>query len=488
MTDYGLHWFRRDLRIAGNPGLQYQFQTHKKNVVGVFCFDKDFLGRSDFSYNRFQLFLESIKSLKKELQSYGSDLIVLDIGPEIAFKELFANVQDLPKTITFGRDYEPFALKRDKEMTQYFENLDIDVKSFRDHLLIEPHELEKKVGEGYQVYSPFARKWLEIFQSEVIEARVKAQENGLNYLENKLQNKKIEPVFDFSWDRLFKNQPLKDYLDQYIEENAKKCTINIPETGSLAAYKLLKKFLDKADKYNDSRDFPAINGTSRLAMYLKNGSITISQIIAYLNLSAYKKKENGKDVFLSELIWREFYYHILFRNPRVENEAFLTQYNAIKWDNNKKYFQAWKDGMTGFPIVDAGMRELKMTGHMHNRVRMIVASFLTKDLLINWQWGEKYFMETLLDGDLAANNGGWQWAASTGCDPQPYFRIFNPWLQSKKFDPDGVYIKEFLPELKELDPKKLHSPIIDHKNYPSPIVEHKEQREKALEMYKAVRN
>ena len=216
--------------------------------------------------------------------------------------------------------------------------------------------------------------------------------------------------------------------------------------------------------------------------------MTTGQILTYLKLEPYTKKTTGRDVYFSELIWREFYYHVLYRHPRVESESFNLKYKELTWENNKDYFQAWKNGKTGFPIVDAGMRELKETGWMHNRVRMIVASFLTKDLLVDWRWGENYFMETLLDGDLAPNNGGWQWAASTGCDPQPYFRIFNPWSQSKKFDPDGIYIKKHIPELKDVPSRNLHEPGIKVANYPQPIVEHKVQRELALAMYKKLRS
>lgn len=187
--------------------------------------------------------------------------------------------------------------------------------------------------------------------------------------------------------------------------------------------------------------------------------------------------------FFSELIWREFYYHILYYRPDVEFQSFLSKYRNLDWENNEKYFEAWKEGRTGFPIVDGGMRQLNRTGWMHNRMRMIVASFLTKDLLIDWRWG-KYFMENLLDGDMAANNGGWQWAASTGCDPQPYFRVFNPWLQSQRFDPKGFYIKNHVEELKKADPKDIHKPV-KHIGYPKPIVDHKVQREKVLSLYKS---
>lgn len=199
------------------------------------------------------------------------------------------------------------------------------------------------------------------------------------------------------------------------------------------------------------------------------------------------KPASSAEKFLKEIAWREFYYSILYHFPRVETETFIEKFNDIPWENNEVFFKKWCEGQTGFPIIDAGMRELNTTGWMHNRVRMIVASFLTKDLLIDWKWGEKYFMEKLLDGDLAPNNGGWQWAASTGCDPQPYFRIFNPWLQSERFDPDGSYIRKFVPELKLIATKALHDPTAHRSQfgYPSPVVIHAEQKDKALSLYKA---
>ena len=480
--DYGIHWFRRDLRVAGNTALQHQFKKYDGKVVGIFCFDKKFLSRKDMSFNRFQFFLESMAELKKELKQIGSDLLVLDIGPEEAFEELFTQLKDnnidLPKTITWSRDYEPFALARDKKMKKFFESYDIETHNFRDHLIIEPHELSKQTGGPYQVYTPFSRRWLEIYNQEEIYHRVKIQKNGIQYI-NKLKKGEVDKVFKLTWKKVFnKKVKMKDHLDDYIESNKKKVTIPIPKSGTLEAFKYLDEFKKKMADYGEDRDIPSIKGTSKMSLFLKNGSITTAQIIYYLKLT------DGK--YLKELIWREFYYHIMTHFPYVEKSAFQEKYKDLAWDNNKKLFEVWKEGKTGFPIVDAGMRELNETGWMHNRVRMIVASFLTKDLRIDWRWGEQYFMEKLLDGDLAPNNGGWQWAASTGCDAQPYFRIFNPWSQSKRFDPEAIYIKKYIPELSDLTPKQIHNPIEDHEIYPAPIVDHKIEREKTLAMYKSI--
>lgn len=489
---YGIHWFRRDLRVAGNRALHKNWQQNKGRVVGVFCFDKKFLGRADFSVNRFHLFLKRLEALREELVQIGSDLLFMDIGPQAAFPELLqklqANKRAKPTLITWGKDYEPFARKRDHEMSQYFQEQNIACCSLRDHLLLEPHEVSKQNSEEpYQVYSPFARQWLKKFEEDEVQKRVLYHKSGFQYLD-KLNNNQLEAFFKLNWDELLgKQNNYKGNFKHYLQENEKNVDIDIPDVTSQAILKNLNEFSEHIDNYGDKRDVPSILGTSRFSLFLKNGSLTIPQIIYFYRLKAYKKKKSGRDTFLSELIWREFYYHILYHHPRVEQESFLPEYRQLKWGNNEDWFQAWKEGRTGFPIVDAGMRELNKTGWMHNRVRMIVASFLTKDLLIDWRWGERYFMEKLLDGDLAPNNGGWQWSASTGCDPQPYFRIFNPWLQSKRFDPEAVYIKRYLPELADLKPEELHKPVKGLTEYPEPIVDHHDQRDKALKMYKVAK-
>jgi deoxyribodipyrimidine photo-lyase len=453
----GIHWFRRDLRIHGNPALTENYKRYKEKVLGVFCFDKKFLQRPDFSHNRFQFFIESLKILRAEMRSIGSDLLFLDIGPEEAFKKLFTT--NIPQTISFNRDYEPFARARDAKMTEFFKSKNIEVITERDHVLIEPYELLKPDKTPYQVFTPFQKKWLEHFESSTIQKRLLP----LKEIKNKISVTAED-----------------DLLEKYSQENLKKVTIPIPKAGHREALEYLKTFEPKLNNYGKDRDFPSIPGTSKFSLFFKNGSLTLAQVISH-----FKFKKLNK--FFSELIWREFYYSILYHFPQVERESFNPKYKNIAWENNEEYFTAWKEGKTGYPIVDAGMRELNQTGWMHNRIRMIVASFLTKDLLVNWQWGEKYFMEKLLDGDLAPNNGGWQWAASTGCDAQPYFRIFNPLLQSQKFDPHGDYIRKYIPELKHLDSKSIHEPTKEQRgSYPEPIVDHAIQREKALKMYKVI--
>ncbi len=483
----GLHWFRRDLRIAGNQALQWNWKKHNGCVLGIFCFDSIFLSRSDFSHHRFALFLKTLAALQNDLRATGGDLLVVDALPEEALPRVIQALRanyDV-QTITWNRDYEPFARSRDQKCEALLQDLNLEIKTFRDHLILEPHEIYKtQPGDFYQVYSPFARKWFDHYHSDDIQKRLSAQKAGLQFLEKA----SAEPLFCLQWKDLQNvNLPYVDQLQTFVQKNNQSVTIPIPESGSREAFAQLQAFKEKMAVYKTQRDIPSQKGTSRLSVFLKNGSLTTSQIITYLGLHQKNEKtEDGPTRYLKELIWREFYYHILYHRPEVEKKAFLTKYENLNWENNQTWFQRWCEGTTGFPIVDAGMRELNTTGWMHNRVRMIVASFLCKDLLIDWRWGENYFMKMLLDGDMAPNNGGWQWAASTGCDPQPYFRIFNPWLQSAKFDPQAEYIKRYIPELRDCSPAEIHNEAgRESCAYPRPMVDHKIQKIKALALYKS---
>lgn len=492
-TNYAIHWFRRDLRIAGNENLRSSWKHSNKKVLGIFCFDSQFLSRDDFSPNRFAFFLKTLRQLKKEMQVQGGDLLVVDDLPQVAFKKLFEDFKSkgytLPERISFGRDYEPFARRRDAEMEQIFQSYGIKVHSERDHLLLEPHEVLKDDGSFYQVYSPFARKWFEKLQTPEVQARLQQQKNIAAYAE-RLKAGQLEKIFEIKWSD-FHSLPYADQLDHFEIENSKRVTVAIPEAGFGVAFEKLLQFKKHLDEYKTARDIPSESGTSQLSIYLKNGSLTSSQIIATLGLERAQFKaadpsQESRSQYLKEIAWREFYYSILFHRPDCEKQAFLLQYKDLKWQNDESLFKRWCEGTTGYPIVDAGMRQLNTTGWMHNRVRMIVASFLVKDLLIDWRWGENYFMKMLLDGDLAPNNGGWQWAASTGCDPQPYFRIFNPWLQAEKFDPEAEYIKKYIPELRGFSAKVIHDvdSLVQARSYPRPIVDHATQKTKAIALFK----
>lgn len=493
---YGLHWFRRDLRVAGNPALQANWRRHHGRVLGLFAFDHTFLGRSDFSHNRFGFFLRTMEALREELRSIGGDLLVLDVGPQTAYEQVFAALDSAgiprPEMVTFNRDYEPFARERDERIGRWLErDQGVAVQTERDHLLIEPDEITRDnlPGALFQVYSPFAKRWFERLTTPEIQARITSQQAALHYLDDQRAGRLTTRLFQLTWRELFgESCPLVDHLDRYLAENTPRLTVPLPPAGSQAALARLREFLQtRLLAYKDRRDFPAEDGTSRLSLYFKNGSITPAMVLAEAKLQQSRFKEtDGPTHFVKEIAWREFYYHVLYHRPEVEQTAFLERYRELRWENRLDWFEAWKAGTTGYPIVDAGMRQLLTTGWMHNRVRMIVASFLTKDLHIDWRWGERWFMERLLDGDLAPNNGGWQWAASTGCDPQPYFRIFNPQLQSEKFDPAGEYIRRYVSELRDAEPVAIHAPHRQGTNarYPLPLVDHAVQRDKALALYR----
>jgi len=490
---YGLHWFRRDLRVAGNPALRWSWSEHRGRVLGLFCFDAQFLARPDFSWDRFGFFLATLAALRAELRAAGGDLLVLDRAPAEAFPFLWAALEQhgvrRPATVSFNRDYEPFARRRDEAVTALLQDqAGVTVHTESDHLLIEPEELRKPDGAGdagnqpryFQVYSAFARRWFERLASPGVRARVHAQRQGLAYLDALAGDPAAHRgLFTLTWPALFADvAPPADHLQRFIDETAPRVGVPLPVAGALAARARLGSWSGRLGAYKTERDLPGVDGTSRMSIYFKNGAFTAAQVIAALDLEAVAFGEGtGRSAFLREIVWREFYYHVLWHRPDVETRAFLPQFRGLEWENRLDWWDAWKAGRTGYPIVDAGMRQLATTGWMHNRVRMIVASFLTKDLMIDWRWGERYFMERLLDGDLAPNNGGWQWAASTGCDPQPYFRVFNPTLQSKRFDPDGVYLRQFLPERRADDARAIHEPR-------APIVDHAAQKQKALALYR----
>jgi deoxyribodipyrimidine photo-lyase len=495
-----VHWFRRDLRTTGNPALQHAWKEHAGRVVGFFCFDSKFLARPDFSADRFGLFLATLAHLRDALRTLGSDLLVLDIGPREAFPRLFAALAERgiaqPRSVTFNRDYEPFARARDADVERLLsEKYGVAVHTERDHLLIEPDELlrDGKPGQFYQVFTPFARRWFERLASDVVQGHIAVQKKALSALRGRLQGRGEAHPFRLTWSDVFGGRmPLEDQLDVYVAKNKPLVRVELPPVGTVAALERLKAFgKSTLDDYAERRDRPADDGTSQMSVYLKNGTVTTAQLIAALDLADEKvdgkQKPTGPTTYVKELAWREFYYHILYHRPDVESGAFLERYRDLQWENREDWFEAWKAGRTGYPIVDAGMRQLRETGWMHNRVRMIAASFLTKDLLIDWRWGERYFMQTLLDGDLAPNNGGWQWAASTGCDPQPYFRIFNPQLQGETFDTDGEYVRRWVPELRNVPTKHVHAPhdCPEARGYAKPIVDHAVQKAKALALFQA---
>ncbi|MEY4875749.1 MAG: hypothetical protein RL708_898 [Bacteroidota bacterium] len=424
---YSIFWFRRDLRLNDNAALYHALKSGL-TVIPIFIFDKNILNElEDRSDKRVQFIYQTIENIKLELQKINSDLKIFYDTPQQAFEKIIAEFK-IKKVFT-NHDYEPYAINRDAEIKLFLESKNISFHTFKDQVIFEKNEVLKDDGKPYTVFTPFSKKW-------------KAA------------------LTDFH----LKSYPTEKYFSNFAKLNPEKL---ISENEMNFTFQPLKFPLSNFPKkiiadYHNTRDFPAIEGISRLSLHLRFGTISIRELVRY------SKSVNEK--YLNELIWREFYMTIIWHFPYVVNSCFKKEYNYIKWRNNEVEFDAWCNGKTGYPIVDAGMKELNETGFMHNRVRMIVASFLTKHLLIDWRWGEAYFAKKLLDFELSSNNGGWQWAAGCGVDAAPYFRVFNPALQTERFDKDLKYINKWLPELNSFD-------------YPKPIVEHKFARERVLKVY-----
>lgn len=431
MQKITLFWFRRDLRLEDNTGLFYALQQ-EKNVLPLFIFDKNILDKlEDKADARVEFIHDQIRNLSEKLKSKGSSILVRYGDPVEVYKSL-SKEYELQAVYT-NRDYEPYAKERDQAVDKLLGEKGIPFLTFKDQMIYEPGEIFNGSGEFYKVFTPFSRVWLSKFKED-----------------------KIEPLPSLNWKNLYQCDPMPIIsLEEMAFENT---DIKIP--SNTADEELIRH-------YDQNRNFPAIKGTSRLGIHLRFGTISIRKLAL--------KAAQLNDTYLNELIWREFYMMILAFNPQVVDQAFKPAYDQIPWRNNEQEFEAWCKGETGYPIVDAGMRELNTTGFMHNRVRMIVASFLTKHLLIDWRWGEAYFAKKLLDYELASNNGGWQWAAGTGTDAQPYFRVFNPESQTEKFDKELRYIKRWIPEF-------------GSNKYPKPIVDHKFARQRAIDTYKSALN
>ncbi len=422
-----IFWFRRDLRLHDNQGL-FRAMNSGNPVLPVFIFDTEILGKLETGDARATFLHTETDKIKTTLEKNGSTLAIFHSKPIEAFNKILRSYR--VEKVFANKDYEPYALERDNEIRKYLKQNGIEFRLFKDQVLFEENDVLKDDGKPYTVFTPYSRKWKKVLQD--IEIKHYRSEQKLDNL-----------------------LPCKTMSMPKLEElGFTKSKIPLPPR---------KVDDDIIRDYSGKRDLPAVNGTSRLGIHLRFGTISIRELI--------KRALNLSDIFLNELIWREFYMAILWHFPHVVDQSFRKKYDYINWRNNEKEFEKWCRGETGYPFVDAGMRELNETGFMHNRVRMVTASFLTKHLLIDWRWGEAYFAEKLLDYELASNNGNWQWAAGTGCDAAPYFRIFNPESQQKKFDPEGKYVKKWVPEYGTL-------------KYVQPIVEHKMARERALLVYK----
>ena len=429
-------WFRRDLRLNDNRGLHYAL-SENKSVQPIFIFDRNILDKLENKKDaRVDFIHRELQDLKKQLQDWGSDLWVYYGKPDEVWSDLFDQYD--VDSLYFNRDYEPYARSRDSEISDICAKQNVEVKAFKDHVIYEMLEITKDDGDPYTVFTPYKRKWMEKLNSG-------------------FKNGAYEAFKDFEIEELKScfNQPGEDHSMPGLESMGFQST-DIEFPPRQVSQKLIKE-------YEKKRNFPAEEGTSRLSVHFRFGTISIRR--------KAKRSMDLSESYLNELIWRDFYSQILANFPHVVERSFREKYDFIEWRNNEKEFKAWCEGRTGYPIVDAGMRQLNKSGYMHNRVRMITASFLTKHLLIDWRWGEAYFAEKLLDYELASNNGGWQWAAGSGTDAAPYFRIFNPYTQREKFDKNYEYIKKWIPEY-------------GTDEYPEEIVEHKMARERCLERYK----
>ncbi len=427
-TNVNIFWFRRDLRLDDNAGLYHALKSGIP-VIPIFIFDTAILDKLENKTDaRVEFIHEAILALQQKLEKQGSTLEVFHGSPADIFSKLVTKYKI--DTVFTNHDYDPYAISRDAGIAKLLKEKNITFKSFKDQVIFEKDEVIKDNGEPYTVFTPYSRKW---------KATLK--------------------------DFYLKEYPTKKYFKNLFKQTAKK----IPSLKQIGFKETGKKFpaanadADLIKHYEKQRDFPGIKGTSRLGVHLRFGTISIRQLAS--------KAIALSETYLNELIWRDFYHMILWHFPHVgKGKSFKPAYDNIEWRNDNGEFEKWCTGQTGYPIVDAGMRELNETGFMHNRVRMITASFLCKHLLLDWRLGEAWFAEKLLDFDLAANNGGWQWAAGSGCDAAPYFRIFNPYLQTKRFDPEFTYIKRWVPEFQEF-------------TYPKPIVDHEFARKRCLEVY-----
>ena len=416
-----IFWYRRDLRLEDNTGL-FKALNENENILPIFIFDDSILDELPEDDARVNFIYESLSKINKQLNNHNASLQILKGQIDDVWEKL-VTTYDIQK-VYLNKDYEPYAIKRDQKINEFLNSKGIEMKTFKDQVIFEEHEIVKADGKPYTVFTPYKRKWLEKFTKV-----------NLNIIAN----------FD----------------------NFYKKIIDFPSLNQLglknSSLKVKKYSLKNVSTYSETRNFPNLDSTSYLSPHLRFGTISVRQIITEL--------ENKSETFLSELIWREFFMQIIFHFPHVVTKNFRPKYDGIQWVNNKEDYDNWCQGKTGYPLVDAGMRQLNETGYMHNRVRMVTAGFLCKHLLIDWRYGEAYFAKKLLDYELSSNNGNWQWAAGTGCDAAPYFRIFNPIEQLKKFDKTLTYTKKWVKDFDTLE-------------YPKPIVDHKYARNRALEAYK----
>jgi deoxyribodipyrimidine photo-lyase len=477
----GLVWLRRDLRVHDHAALAAAL-AQCRTVFVAFIFDKTILDVLPSKQDRRVEFIwQSVTEVDLALRKHGGQLLCQHAIAEQAIPRL---ALELNATAVFtNHDYEPQAIMRDERVREQLRAHDINLHTFKDQVVFEKSEVLTASQTPFSVFTPYKNAWRKRFDQfpampfECVLTKAQLSAQVPASLSSKVGIPSLQEM---------------DFKPTNLNE------LKI-HGGSAAGLALLHDFADRINHYRDTRDYPAVKGPSYLSVHFRFGTISIREAVK-LALSAKNFASNeGAQTWLAELIWREFYFQILHHHPRVAERAFKPDYDNIAWERDEALFAAWKEGRTGYPLVDAAMMQLNQTGYMHNRLRMVVASFLMKDLGIDWRWGEQYFADQLNDFDLSANNGGWQWAASSGCDAQPYFRIFNPITQSEKFDAEGKFIKRYLPQLAGLSKKTIHAPWLAGpieltsaqiklgENYPHPIVAHDVARAKTLERYAVVK-
>ncbi len=428
-TAISLFWFRRDLRLHDNHGL-YEALKANTSVLPIFIFDTAILDALPKDDARVEFIHQQLTEIQKSLKAYGSSVSIYHGKPETIFDQLTDEYE--VNTVYCNRDYEPYALERDQHISDLLASKSIEFKTFKDQVIFEQNEITKEDGLPYKVYTPFSKKWLAAFTTD-----------HCSTFDSKALLDHTYQSDSYSW---------IDLESLGFQPNAVKISPYNVESAII-------------ENYEATRNFPAVNGTSKLGPHLRFGTVSVREIVS-------KAIQHANNTFLKELIWREFFMQILWHFPHTVTQSFKPQYDGIKWRNDSEDYKKWCNGTTGYPLVDAGMRELNQTGFMHNRVRMLVGSFLCKHLLIDWRWGEAYFAEKLHDFELSSNVSNWQWVAGCGVDAAPYFRIFNPTTQVTNFDKEHLYIKKWVPEYQEL-------------TYPTPMVDHKFARERCLMTYKA---
>lgn len=472
-------WFRADLRTADNPALNHACSraVSPRGVMGVFTICPEQWRTHDWSAVKVEFIRRTLVGLKRDLWKLN---IPLKVIVEETFESVPSALLELARkhecaVLVYNREYEVHEAARDEAVNALFVKNGLDVRAFTDQVLVPPGSIRTSAGDFYSVYTPFRKKWLSIVEEGGLPPVLPAP-------------KRLESRGASGGD---------DIPDDIQGFDGGGFSCELWPIGEQAGQTRLQQFVNQGlEDYASARDVPAMPGTSQISPYLAIGALSVKQCLAAAreaNGGSLNGGRTGAAVWIGELIWREFYRHVLVGWPRVcRHQPFRERTDAIAWRTDEADFSAWCAGRTGVPIVDAGMRQLNATGWMHNRLRMIVAMYLTKGLLIDWRWGERYFMQHLIDGDLASNNGGWQWSASTGTDASPYFRVFNPYTQSRKCDPDATFIREWVKELRDIPAKKVHDPtkwddeMRDGLDYPRPLVDHADARARVIAAFKAL--